>query len=156
MHITGPDVIRAAIGKTETSDGKPITSELLGGAKVHMEKSGVAHFAGENDEDTIRLIKELLNFLPQNNREKPPTIECNDDPNRMDESLKTAVPEDSKKAYDMKKVILPTVDNGYFLEVQKDWAKNIIIGFCRYNGMLWELLPISRTGWPAHSTRIPR
>ena len=62
-------------------------------------------------------------------------IECTDDPHRMDESLKAAVPEDSKKAYDMKKVILPTVDNGYFLEVQKDWAKNIIVGFTRYNGM---------------------
>jgi hypothetical protein len=71
MHITGPDVIRAALGKTETPDGKPITSELLGGSKVHMEKSGVAHFAGENDEETIHLIKELLSFFPQNNRENP-------------------------------------------------------------------------------------
>ena len=128
-------MIRAALNKTETADGKPITSELLGGSKVHMEKSGVAHFAGKNDEDTIRLIKELLRFLPQNNREKPPVIECQDDPNRMDESLKTAVPEDSKKAYDMRKVILPVVDQGYFLEVQKDYAKNIIVGFARFNGM---------------------
>jgi propionyl-CoA carboxylase beta chain len=135
LHITGPDVIRAALKKTETADGRPITSELLGGTKVHMEKSGVAHFAGENDENTIGIIKELLSFFPQNNREKPPIIECNDDPNRMDESLKTAVPEDSKKAYDMKKVILPVVDNGYFLEVQKDWAKNIIVGLARFNGM---------------------
>src|SRR4030042_4416243 len=92
MHITGPDVIRAAIGKTETADGKHITSELLGGEKVHMEKSGVAHFAGENDEDTIRLIKEFLRFFPQNNREKPPIVECSADPNRMDKSLNTAVP----------------------------------------------------------------
>jgi propionyl-CoA carboxylase beta chain len=135
MHITGPEVIRAVLNKTETREGKPITSELLGGPKVHMEKSGVAHFAGEDNEDTIRLIKELLRFLPQNNREKPPVIQCTDDPERMDESLKTAVPENSKKTYDMKKVILPTVDNGYFLEVQKDWAKNIIVGFARYNGM---------------------
>jgi len=135
LHITGPDVIKAAIGKTETQDGRPITSDLLGGAKVHMEKSGVAHFAGENDQDTIRLIKELLSFFPQNNREKPPEIPCTDDPNRMDEFLKTVVPEDSKKAYDMKKIILGTVDNGYFLEVQKDWAKNIVVGFARYNGM---------------------
>ena len=135
LHITGPDVIRAALKKTETADGKPITSELLGGTKVHMGKSGVAHFAGENDEDTIRLIRELLRFLPQNNREKPPVIGSDDDPNRRDESLKTAVPEDSKKAYDMKKVILPAVDHGYFLEVQKDYAKNIIVGFARFNGM---------------------
>jgi propionyl-CoA carboxylase beta chain len=135
LHITGPDVIRAALKKTETADGKPITSEALGGSKVHMEKSGVAHFAGENDEDTLRLTKELLRFLPQNNREKPPVIPCTDDPKRMDESLKTAVPENSRKAYDMKKIILAVVDHGYFLEVQKDWAKNIIIGFARFNGM---------------------
>ena len=135
LHITGPDVIRAALKKTETPDGRPITSELLGGSTVHMTKSGVAHFAGESDEDTIRLIRELLRFFPQNCREKPPVIECRDDPNRMDESLKAAVPEDSRKAYDMKKVILPVVDNGYFLEVQKDYAKNIVIGFARFNGM---------------------
>ncbi len=135
MHITGPDVIRAALKKTETADGRPITSELLGGSKVHMEKSGVAHFAGENDEDTIRIIKELLRFFPQNNREKPPVLPCTDDPNRMEEYLKTVIPEDSKKAYDMKKIILGTVDDGYFLEVQKDWAKNIVVGFARYNGM---------------------
>jgi propionyl-CoA carboxylase beta chain len=135
LHITGPDVIRAALSKTETPDGSPITSEVLGGAKVHMEKSGVAHFAGENDEDTIRLIKELLSFLPQNNREKPPVIHCTDDPDRVDESLKGAIPDDSKKAYDMKKIILGVVDHGYFLEVQKDWAKNIVVGFARFNGM---------------------
>jgi len=135
LHITGPDVIRAALKKTETADGRPITSELLGGAKVHMGKSGVSHFAGENDEDTLRLIKELLSFFPQNNREKPPTVECTDDPNRMDEALKTVVPEDSKKAYDMKKLISAVVDHRHFLEVQKDWAKNIIVGFARFNGM---------------------
>jgi propionyl-CoA carboxylase beta chain len=135
LHITGPDVIRAALNKTETADGRPITSELLGGSKVHMEKSGVAHFAGESDADTIRLIKELLRFLPQNNREKPPVTPCKDNPCRMEESLKTAVPEDSKKVYDMKQVILPVVDEGFFLEVQKDHAKNIIVGFARFNGM---------------------
>jgi propionyl-CoA carboxylase beta chain len=135
LHITGPDVIKAALKKTETADGRPITSELLGGSKVHMEKSGVAHFAGENDEDTIRLIRELLSFFPQNNREKPPIITCTDDPNRMDESLKMVIPDDSKKAYDMKKIILGVVDHGHFLEVQKDWAKNIVVGFARFNGM---------------------
>jgi len=135
MHITGPDVIRAALKKTETADGRPITSELLGGSRVHMDKSGVAHFAGENDEDTIRIIRELLKFLPQNNREKPPLLPCTDDPDRMDESLKNIVPENSKKAYDMKKIIWAVVDHGYFLEVQKDWAKNIVVGFARFNGM---------------------
>ncbi len=135
MHITGPDVIKAALNKAETADGKPITSELLGGSKVHMEKSGVSHFEGTNDGDTIRIIRELLGFFPQNNREKPPVIPCTDDPNRMEESLKSIVPENSKKAYDMKKLILHVVDNGYFLEVQKTWAKNILIGFARFNGM---------------------
>ncbi len=135
LHITGPDVIKAALNRTETPDGRPITSELLGGSKVHMGKSGVAHFAGENDEDTIHIIKELLSFLPQNNREKPPVIECTDPPDRMDESLKTVIPENSKKVYDMKKVILAVADHGYFLEVQKDYAKNIVIGFARFNGM---------------------
>ena len=135
LHITGPDVIKAALNKTETSDGKPITSELLGGSKVHMAKSGVAHFAGETDEETIYLIRELLRFFPQNNREKPPTIECTDSPHRMDESLKTVIPESSRKAYDMKKIILAVVDHGYFLEVQKDYARNIVVGFARFNGM---------------------
>jgi propionyl-CoA carboxylase beta chain len=65
MHITGPDVIKAVMSKSETPDGRPITSDLLGGSKVHIEKSGVAHFAGENDEETIGIIKELLRFFPQ-------------------------------------------------------------------------------------------
>jgi propionyl-CoA carboxylase beta chain len=135
LHITGPDVIKAALQQTETADGKPITSALLGGAKVHMEKSGVAHFTGEDDADAIRLVKELIRFFPQNNREKPPIIECTDDPNRMDELLRTIVPEESKKAYDMKKIIFAVVDQGYFLEVQKEYAKNIVVGFARFDGM---------------------
>jgi propionyl-CoA carboxylase beta chain len=135
MHITGPDVIKAALNRTETKDGKPITSELLGGSVVHMTKSGIAHFSGRDDKDTIRLIRELLAFLPQNNREKPPSTACADDPGRMEGVLKTIVPEDSRKAYDMKKLITHTVDEGYFLEVQKDYAKNIVVGFGRFNGM---------------------
>jgi len=135
MHITGPDVIKAALRKTVTKEGKPITSELLGGSGVHMTKSGVAHFAGEDDEDTIRLVRELMLFLPQNNKEKPPVMTCKDDPDRMEESLKTIIPEDSRKAYDMKKLILQIVDEGYFLEVQKDYAKNIVVGFGRFGGM---------------------
>jgi propionyl-CoA carboxylase beta chain len=135
MHITGPEVIRAVMNKSETADGRPITSELLGGTKVHMEKSGVAHFAGENDEDTIRLVKELLGFLPQNNREKPPIIPCDDDPRRMEESLKTLVPENSKKVYDMRLLLRAVVDHGHFFEVQKGYGRSIVIGFARFNGM---------------------
>ena len=156
LHITGPDVIRAALKKTETPDGKPITSELLGGSKVHMEKSGVAHFAGENDEDTIRLIKELLRFFPQNNREKPPVIECTDDPNRMDESLKTVVPEDSKKAYDMKKVILPRWITATFLKCRRIGPRTSSSALPVSTGCLWASSPINPTGWQGLSTLTPR
>ncbi|MBI5243403.1 MAG: acyl-CoA carboxylase subunit beta [Elusimicrobia bacterium] len=135
MHITGPQVIKAVLQEETTEGGKPITSQLLGGAKVHMEKSGVAHFAGGSDEDTIRIIRDLLQFLPQNNREKPPVIACQDDPGRMDELLKSVVPEDPRKSYDIRKVILPAVDNACFLEVHKDFARNIVVGFARFNGM---------------------
>ncbi len=135
MHITGPDVISAALKSTETLDGQLITSELLGGANVHMERSGVAHFAGETDDDTLRRIRELLPFLPQNNREKPPLIECADDPNRMEESLTGVIPENPRRVYDMKKILHAVVDQAYFLEVQKEWAQNIVIGFARFKGM---------------------
>ncbi|MDP2268167.1 MAG: carboxyl transferase domain-containing protein, partial [Deltaproteobacteria bacterium] len=135
LHITGPDVIKAALNKTDAADGRPITSELLGGSDVHMARSGVAHFAGENDAETLQQIRELLLFFPQNNREKPPAIECTDDPNRREDSLKTVIPASANKIYDMKKVILSVVDHGYFLEVQREYAKNIIIGFARFNGM---------------------
>src|SRR4030042_477565 len=129
LHITGPDVIRAALGKTETPDGKPITSELLGGSKVHMEKSGVAHFAGESDKDTVRLVRELLRFLPQNNREKPPVITCTDDPKRMEKSLKTVIPDSSRNAYNMKEIILAVADHAYFLEVKTDYARKVVVVF---------------------------
>ena len=135
LHITGPDVIKAALNNTVTPDGQPITSEVLGGSEVHMTKSGVAHFAGENDAATLQQIRELLTFFPQNNREKPPVIECTDDPNRREDSLKTIIPASAKKIYDMKKVILAVVDHGYFLEVQKEYAKNIVVGFARFGGM---------------------
>ncbi|MCX5794816.1 MAG: acyl-CoA carboxylase subunit beta [Elusimicrobia bacterium] len=134
MHITGPQVIKAVLQEEATPEGEPITSQLLGGAKVHMEKSGVAHFAGGSDEDTLRIIRELLQFLPQNNREQPPAAPCQDPAGRMDESLKTAVPEDPRLPYDIRKVILPCVDEGRFLEVQKDFARNIVVGLARFAG----------------------
>ncbi|MBI5623835.1 MAG: acyl-CoA carboxylase subunit beta [Elusimicrobia bacterium] len=135
LHITGPDVIRAVTQAETTDDGRPITSQLLGGAGVHMEKSGVAHFAGNSDEDTIRIMRDLLSFLPQNNREKPPAAACSDPADRMDEGLKTVVPEDPKRPYDIRKVIVPCVDDGRFLEVMKDHARNIVIGLARFKGM---------------------
>ncbi|MBI5210646.1 MAG: acyl-CoA carboxylase subunit beta [Elusimicrobia bacterium] len=135
LHITGPDVIRAVTQAETTDDGRPITSQLLGGASVHMERSGVAHFAGGSDEDTIRIIRELLSFFPQNNKEKPPVAPCSDPAGRMDEALKSVIPEDPRRPYDIRNVILPTVDEGRFLEVQKDYARNIVIGFGRLGGM---------------------
>jgi propionyl-CoA carboxylase beta chain len=127
MHITGPDVI-----KTVTNE--EVTSEELGGAMVHNAKSGVAHFACEDEEDCVRMIKKLLSFIPQNNLENPPYEETDDDPNRRDSELVNLVPDDPNKPYDMKEVILRVVDSGDFFEVHPYWAKNIVVGFARLNG----------------------
>jgi acetyl-CoA carboxylase carboxyltransferase component len=105
MFITGPDVVR-------TVTGEQIDAEELGGAVTHNTKSGVAHFACESDEDSIEQIKKLLSYLPSSNLEKPPVVETGDDPARMDEKLDTIVPENPRKAYDMRKVIQSLVDNG--------------------------------------------
>jgi len=107
MFITGPDVIRAVTGEE-------ITQEELGGAMAHNSRSGVAHFACENDEDAIESIKELLSYLPSNNMEDPPLVETGDDPLRTDPGLDTIIPDDPRKTYDMKDVIRSIVDNGQF------------------------------------------
>lgn len=127
MFITGPEVIK-------TVTGEEVTFEELGGAMSHNTKSGVAHFAAENEEDGLNIVKRLISFIPQNNLEDPPRINTQDDINRMDEKLNDIIPDDPNKPYDMKDVILPVVDNGDFLEVHKYWAKNIICGFARLNG----------------------
>lgn len=127
MFITGPDVIRAVTGEE-------VTFEQLGGAMSHNQKSGVAHFAAENEEHCIELIKTLLSYLPQNNLDDPPRIETGDDPNRMDEELTKIVPAESDKPYDMKEVILRVIDNGEFLEIHEHWARNIVVGFARLDG----------------------
>lgn len=127
MFITGPEVIK-------TVTGEEVTFEELGGAMSHNTKSGVAHFAAENEEDGLNIVKRLMSFIPQNNLEDPPRINTQDDVNRMDEKLNDVIPDDPNKPYDMKDVILSVVDNGDFLEVHKYWAKNIICGFARLNG----------------------
>ena len=127
MFITGPDVIKAVTGEK-------VTFEQLGGAMSHNQKSGVAHFAAENEEQCIEYIKTLLSYLPSNNLDDPPRIESNDDPNRMDEELLNILPDESDKPYDMKEVIKHVVDNGEFLEVHEHWAKNIVVGFARLDG----------------------
>ena len=127
MFITGPEVIKAVTGEE-------ISFEELGGAKTHNEKSGVAHFACESDEDAISRIKQLLSYLPSNNMEDAPYVETGDDRRRTDATLNTIIPDSPSKIYDMKAVILSIVDNGDFFEPHQYFAGNIIVGFARLNG----------------------
>ena len=127
MFLTGPKVVK-------TVTGEDVTQEQLGGASVHASKSGVAHFAVDNEEEGIRLIRHLLSFIPQNNMEDAPCVEPTDAVDRVDDVLNTIIPDQPNKSYNMYDVIGTIVDNGEFLEVHRDWAKNIIIGFARFNG----------------------
>ena len=127
MFLTGPSVVK-------TVTGEDVTQEQLGGASVHSRKSGVTHFAAENGEEALALIRKLISYIPQNNLEETPLATCDDPIDRLEDSLNEIIPENPNKAYDMYKVIGSIVDNGEFLEIQKDFAKNIIIGFARMNG----------------------
>jgi propionyl-CoA carboxylase beta chain len=127
MFVTGPDVIRTVTHET-------VTKEELGGAMTHNERSGVAHFAVENDQECILLIRELLSFVPGNNIDDPPRAETSDPPDRADEALDRIVPESPNQPYDMLDVIQPVADDGYFLEVHRYYARNIIVGFARLGG----------------------
>ena len=127
MFLTGPAVVK-------TVTGEDVTQETLGGASVHASKSGVTHFTAKTEEEALEMIKELLSYIPQNNMEEAPRIECTDPINRMEDSLNEILPDDPNKAYDMYKVISAIVDNGNFFEVQPKFAKNIIVGFARFNG----------------------
>lgn len=127
MFLTGPDVI-----KTVTHE--EVTMEQLGGANTHNAKSGVAHFAYPDDTQAIAGIRTLLSYLPQNNLENPPTISCQDSPERRDEKLKTIIPTKSNKPYDVREVIECVVDDRYFFEVQAHFAQNMVIGFARMLG----------------------
>jgi len=127
MFITGPGVIKAVLGQE-------VTFEELGGALVHNQKSGVAHFIVKSEEECMQLIRTLMSYLPSNNMEDPPVVDTGDDPNRTDEHLAEIIPDDPDKPYDVKEVIYSVVDNGEFLEVQPLWAPNIVVGFARLNG----------------------
>ncbi len=127
MFVTGPDVI-----KTVTNE--EVTMEELGGAMTHNQKSGVAHFTADDDEQAMMMIRELMSFLPSNNLEDPPRKQCIDDMNREEPALDKIIPTDPNKPYDMMEIILPVVDNKHFLEVQPHYAKNIIVGFARIGG----------------------
>jgi len=127
MFITGPDVI-----KTVTHE--EVTKEALGGAITHNTKSGVAHFAAQSDEHALKIVRELLSFIPSNNMENPPFIPTNDPPYRTDEKLNQIVPDDPTQPYDIKDIILSVVDDHYFFEIQEHFAPNIVIGFARLGG----------------------
>jgi propionyl-CoA carboxylase beta chain len=127
MFVTGPDVIR-------TVTHEHVTKEELGGAMTHNEKSGVAHFAVESDQECLLLIRELLSFMPNNNVDDPPRGETLDPPDRADEALDTLVPPSPNQPYDMLDVIHAIVDDGYFLEVHQYYARNILVGFARLGG----------------------
>jgi len=127
MFLTGPKVVK-------TVTGEDVTQEQLGGASVHASKSGVAHFAAAKDAEGIRLIRHLLSFIPQNNMEDAPCVEPTDAIDRVDDALNEIIPDQPNKGYNMYEVIGTIVDNGEFLEIHRDWAKNIIIGFARFNG----------------------
>ncbi|MBI2981400.1 MAG: methylmalonyl-CoA carboxyltransferase [Deltaproteobacteria bacterium] len=127
MFITGPDVIRAVTHEE-------VSKEELGGAVTHNAKSGVAHFVTENDKGCLAEIRKLLGYLPSNNLESPPAFPTTDRPDRPEEKLDEWVPDNPNKPYDMKGLIELVVDQGSFLEVQAQWAKNMLIGFARMNG----------------------
>jgi len=127
MFITGPEVIKAVTREE-------VSFEELGGAMTHATKSGVAHFAAQNEEDAFRIIRTLISYIPQNNMEDPPFVPTGDPEDRMDEGLNTLVPDSPTKPYDMHEVIRRVVDNGEFLEVHEHYARNLIVGFARLGG----------------------
>jgi len=127
MFITGPDVI-----KTVTHE--EVTKDELGGAQAHNTKSGVAHFAAEDEAGAIRILRELLSYLPSNNLDAPPVVATQDPPDRRDDALKTIVPESPNKPYDIKEVVRAVVDDRHFLEVAEHYARNIVTGFARLGG----------------------
>jgi propionyl-CoA carboxylase beta chain len=127
MFVTGPDVI-----KTVTHED--VSKEELGGAMTHNAKSGVGHFVAADDRECVQMIRELLGYLPQNNREDPPRRVCADPIDRADAELDRIVPAESNQPYDMKDVISRVVDDSDFFEVHQHFAKNIVIGFARFDG----------------------
>lgn len=127
MFVTGPEVVKEVTNEN-------VTFEELGGSDVHNVKSGVAHFLAEDEQDCFKILRSLLSFLPSNNLENPPKIDSKDDPSRRVEELDSILPSSPNIPYNMETVIKKIVDNGFFLEVQKHWSRNIIIGFARLDG----------------------
>jgi acetyl-CoA carboxylase carboxyltransferase component len=128
MFVTGPKV-------TKTVTGEDISTEELGGANVHSSKSGVSHFRADDEEEGIMIIRKMIEYLPQNNLEDPIQTVCDDPIDRLDDSLNEIIPENPNQPYDIKDVIYSLIDNQEFLESQRRWAKNIITGFAKLDGM---------------------
>ena len=127
MFITGPEVIKAVTGED-------VTFEDLGGAMAHAEKSGVAHFAAEDERAALRLVRKVLSYLPSNNVDDPPVVETDDPADRQDSELASIVPKEPDRPYDMRDVIGRVVDRGSWLEVHEHWAQNLVVGFARLAG----------------------
>jgi propionyl-CoA carboxylase beta chain len=127
MFITGPDVIK-------TVTGEEVDFESLGGAMTHNTKSGVAHFAAEDEDACLEDTRYLMSFLPQNNLETPPRVEPTDDPHREDPHLDKVVPANPNKPYDVRDVIGKVFDDGEFFEIHEHHARNIVVGFARLDG----------------------
>ena len=127
MYITGPDVIKSVTGEE-------VTHEELGGALSHSRRSGVAHFVSGSEEDCFAQVRRLLGFLPSNNMEDCPLTPTIDDPGRMDADLSDVLPDEPNKGYDMREIVIRVVDGGDLMEVQQDFATNVVVGFARLNG----------------------
>src|SRR6266545_1968151 len=127
MFVTGPDVLR-------TVTHEEVTKEELGGAMTHNAKSGVAHFAVDDDRACLALIRELLSYLPSNNLEEPPLGKTDDPPDREDPSLDALIPAEANKPYDIKRLVEAVVDDRRFLEVHEHYAPNLVVGFARFGG----------------------
>ncbi|MBN1640604.1 MAG: methylmalonyl-CoA carboxyltransferase [Anaerolineae bacterium] len=127
MFITGPQVIKAVTGEE-------VTFEDLGGAKVHNQRSGVAHFLAPDEETCLQDVRTLLSYLPSNNMDDPPILDTGDEPGRSDPELDSVIPADTQTPYNMRDVIQPIVDGGEFLEVARYFAPNLLVGFARMNG----------------------
>jgi propionyl-CoA carboxylase beta chain len=127
MFLTGPEVIKAVTGEV-------VDSEALGGSDIHMSVSGTAHLAAVNEREAIALTRRAISYFPSNNVENPPLAANNDDPQRMEERLNRIVPIDPSQSYSMHEVIKAVVDQGSFLEIQPDWARNAVVGLARMGG----------------------
>jgi propionyl-CoA carboxylase beta chain len=127
MFITGPEVIKSVTRED-------VTKEDLGGAVSHNTRSGVAHFIAETGEESLRQVRTLLSYLPSNNLDDPPRVASQDPPDRCDPELRTLVPDNPNKPYNMAALIQAVVDDGVFFQVQRDFARNMLVGFARLGG----------------------